>query len=150
MNPSTFEARAATMAAPSANAAANLHPSDRKRGLRHAVALALSALAVCACMLVGCASGGAGADSTADPAADGNATDQGSTLRVAMELAYPPFETKDDAGNPEGLAVDFIRDFGAAYGYDVQIENTAWDGLIPALQTDKADLVISSMTITDE
>ena len=101
-------------------------------------------------MLVGCASGGAGADSTADPAADGNATDQGSTLRVAMELAYPPFETKDDAGNPEGLAVDFIRDFGAAYGYDVQIENTAWDGLIPALQTDKADLVISSMTITDE
>ena len=72
------------------------------------------------------------------------------TLTVAMELAYPPFETKDDAGAPEGLAVDFIRDFGAAYGYDVQIENTAWDGLIPALQTDKADLVISSMTITDE
>ena len=67
-----------------------------------------------------------------------------------MELAYPPFETKDDAGNPEGLAVDFIRDFGAAYGYDVQIENTAWDGLIPSLQSDKADLVISSMTITDE
>ena len=74
----------------------------------------------------------------------------GKTLRVAMELAYPPVETKDDAGNPEGLAVDFIRDFGAAYGYDVQIENTAWDGLIPSLQSDKADLVISSMTITDE
>ena len=36
------------------------------------------------------------------------------------------------------------------YGYDVQIENTAWDGLIPSLQSDKADLVISSMTITDE
>ena len=61
-----------------------------------------------------------------------------------------PSRSKDDAGNPEGLAVDFIRDFGAAYGYDVQIENTAWDGLIPSLQSDKADLVISSMTITDE
>lgn len=79
-----------------------------------------------------------------------SASTDGKTLRVAMELAYPPFETKDDAGNPEGLAVDFIRDFGAAYGYDVQIENTAWDGLIPSLQSDKADLVISSMTITDE
>lgn len=54
-----------------------------------------------------------------------SASTDGKTLRVAMELAYPPFETKDDAGNPEGLAVDFIRDFGAAYGYDVQIENTA-------------------------
>ena len=72
------------------------------------------------------------------------------TLTVAMELAYPPFETKDDAGAPAGLAVDFMKDFAAQYGYDLTIENTAWDGLIPSLQTGKADCVISSMTITDE
>ena len=101
-----------------------------------------------ACSLIGCASGGT--DSSSADAGNTSASTDGKTLRVAMELAYPPFETKDDAGNPEGLAVDFIRDFGAAYGYDVQIENTAWDGLIPSLQSDKADLVISSMTITDE
>lgn len=71
-------------------------------------------------------------------------------LVVAMELAYPPFETKDDAGNPSGLSVDFIKDFGEAYGYDVQIDNTSFDGLIPALQTNKADVVMSSMTITPE
>ena len=81
-----------------------------------------------ACSLAGCASGGTGS-SSAD-ADNTSASTDGKTLRVAMELAYPPFETKDDAGNPEGLAVDFIRDFGAAYGYDVQIENTAWDGVI--------------------
>ena len=114
-----------------------------RRALPAALALLASAFAlVLACGLGGCASNGAGA-------AGGDGTD-GKTLKVAMELAYSPFETKDDAGNPEGLAVDFIRDFGAAYGYDVQIENTAWDGLIPSLQSDKADLVISSMTITDE
>lgn len=72
------------------------------------------------------------------------------TLTVAMELAYPPFETKDDAGNPAGIAVDFMQDFANQYGYDMVVENTAWDGLIPSLQTDKADCVISSMTITDE
>ncbi len=71
-------------------------------------------------------------------------------LTVAMELAYPPFETKDEAGNPEGIAVDFMQDFANAYGYDLVVENTAWDGLIPSLQTDKADCVISSMTITEE
>ena len=71
-------------------------------------------------------------------------------LTVAMELAYPPFETKDDAGNPAGLSVDFMQDFADQYGYDLVIENTAWDGLIPSLQTGKADCVISSMTITDE
>lgn len=72
------------------------------------------------------------------------------TLTVAMELAYPPFETKTDSGEPDGVSVRFMKDFGEEYGYDVVIENTAWDGLIPSLQSGKADCVISSMTITDE
>ena len=88
-------------------------------------------------------------NSSSDSATSNNSTDQ-KVLKVAMELAYPPFETKDNEGNPEGVAVDFIRDFGKAYNYDVQIENTAWDGLIPSLQSGQADLVISSMTITEE
>lgn len=109
------------------------------------IALTLTVALLFAAVCAGCS----GSSANNDKSAAENSSDN-KTLRVAMELAYPPFETKDDAGNPEGLAVDFIRDFGAAYGYDVQIENTAWDGLIPSLQTDKADLVISSMTITDE
>lgn len=71
-------------------------------------------------------------------------------LVVAMELAYPPFETKDAEGNPSGISVDFAKAFGEYIGREVTIENIAWDGLIPALQTGKADMVISSMTITDE
>ncbi len=72
------------------------------------------------------------------------------TLIVAMELAYPPFETKDEQGNPSGISVDFAKAFGAYAGYEVVIENMAWDGLIPALQTGKADMILSSMTITEE
>ena len=71
-------------------------------------------------------------------------------LVVAMELAYPPFETKDQAGNPYGISVDLARAFGDSIGQEVEIVNTAWDGLIPSLQTDKADMIISSMTITDD
>ena len=67
---------------------------------------------------------------------------------VAMELAYPPFETKDDAGNPIGVSVDLAKAFGESIGREVVIENIAWDGLIPALQTGKVDMIISSMTIT--
>lgn len=72
------------------------------------------------------------------------------TLTVAMELAYPPFETKDEAGNPAGISVDIAKAFGEYLGQEVVIENTAWDGLIPSLDTNKADMVISSMTITEE
>ena len=67
-----------------------------------------------------------------------------------MELAYPPFETKDENGDPSGVSVDFSKAFGEYIGRDVRIENISWDGLIPSLQTGKADMVISSMTITEE
>lgn len=103
---------------------------------------ALGLAGVLAAALAGC--------SGTSPTAEGSGSDSTKTLKVAMELAYPPFETKDDAGEPAGISVDFMRDFGEAYGYDVVIENTAWDGLIPSLQTGKADCVISSMTITEE
>lgn len=97
-------------------------------------------------LLAGCAGGDTPAAS--ESAAEG--ADGKPVLTVAMELAYPPFETKDDAGNPAGIAVDLMQDFADQYGYDLVVENTAWDGLIPSLQTDKADAVISSMTITPE
>ena len=78
------------------------------------------------------------------------ASGQGSSgpLKVGMELAYPPFETKDAAGNPSGVSVDFAKALGDYLGRSVEISNISWDGLIPALQTGQVDAVISSMTIT--
>ncbi len=75
---------------------------------------------------------------------------QSNKLIVGMELAYPPFETKDEAGNPMGVSVDLAYALGEYLGKEVHIENINWDGLIPSLQTGKVDVVISSMTITDE
>ena len=98
--------------------------------------------------LAGCSNAGTPAGSaSAGSAAAGSST---KTLTVAMELAYPPFESKDDAGNPSGVSVTFMEDFAAAYGYDLTIENVSFDGLIPSLQTGKADAVMSSITITPE
>ncbi len=72
------------------------------------------------------------------------------TLVVGMELAYPPFETKDEQGKPSGISVDLAYALGEYLGRPVRIENTNWDGLIPSLQTNKVDVLLSSMTITDE
>ena len=69
---------------------------------------------------------------------------------VGMELNYPPFEMVDPAGKPAGISVELALALGKFLGRDVQIENTPFDGLIPALKTGKIDLVISSMTETAE
>ena len=71
-------------------------------------------------------------------------------LIVGMELAYPPFEMTDTSGKPSGVSVDLATDLAKRLGRPVVIQNTSFDGLIPALKTGKVDLVISSMTATPE
>jgi polar amino acid transport system substrate-binding protein len=71
-------------------------------------------------------------------------------LIVGMELAYPPFEMTDPLGHPSGVSVDLARDLGNFLGRDVEIQNIPFDGLIPSLQTRKIDLIISSMSATEE
>lgn len=108
-------------------------------------------VAACAALALTAGLVGCSGDNTADGgSADASDSADKQTLTVAMELAYPPFETRDDAGDPIGVSVSFMQDFADEYGYDLVVENTAFDGLIPSLQTDKADAVMSSITITDE
>jgi len=71
-------------------------------------------------------------------------------LKVGMELAYPPFEMSNISGKPTGVSVDLAYALGKYLNKKVVIENIAWDGLIPSLKTNKVDIIISSMTITDE
>ncbi len=71
-------------------------------------------------------------------------------MRVGMDLSYPPFETIGPDGRPAGISVDLAGALGAALGRPVQIENMPFTGLIPALQSGKIDLIISSMTATPE
>jgi polar amino acid transport system substrate-binding protein len=71
-------------------------------------------------------------------------------LRVGMELGYPPFEMRDEQGQPAGVSVDLAQALGASLGRAVDIQNLPFDGLIPALKTSKIDLILSSMTATEE
>ncbi len=71
-------------------------------------------------------------------------------LVVGMELAYPPFEMTDPKGNPTGISVDMARALAESLGRPLRIENIPFDGLIPALKTGRIDLIISSMTATEE
>lgn len=74
----------------------------------------------------------------------------GSPLRVGMDMSYPPFEKRDTQGMPEGVSVDLARALGEHLGRSVEFENMPFDGLIPALKTGRVDVVISSMTATEE
>lgn len=79
-----------------------------------------------------------------------HAADKKESIRVGMELSYPPFEMTDEKGTPTGVSVDIATALGEFLGKNVLIQNTPFDGLIPALKTGRVDLIISSMTATPE
>ncbi len=71
-------------------------------------------------------------------------------LRVGMELAYPPFEMRNARNEPDGISVRMAEDLAAFLGRPLAIEDIQWDGIIPALKSKRVDLIISSMTRTEE
>lgn len=77
-------------------------------------------------------------------------TATGKKLIVGMDMTYPPFEFKNEKGEPDGVDVKIAEALAAHLGRPLQLEAYAFDGLIPALQSGKIDLVISAMTATDE
>ena len=71
-------------------------------------------------------------------------------LRVGFESGYVPFEMTDKKGNFIGFDMDFGRRLAKAMGVKFVPVNTSWDGIIPALVTDKFDIIMGGMTITQE
>lgn len=72
-------------------------------------------------------------------------------LRVGMDASYPPFGSQDqETKDYEGFDVDIIRAIGTEEGFDVEISNRSFDGLIPALQAKEIDVAINDITITDD
>ena len=76
--------------------------------------------------------------------------DDAKPLVIGMELNYPPFEMTDGNGTPTGVGVEMARALCDYLHRPIDIQNMPFEGLIPALKTGRIDLIISSMTATDE
>lgn len=83
-------------------------------------------------------------------AACGKKSGSGNALRIGMDLTNPPFETQDKSGNPDGVGVKLAEALAAHLGRPLEVVRLEFSGLIPALKTGNIDLVLSSMTATDE
>ena len=70
--------------------------------------------------------------------------DQGKMI-VGTSADYPPYESKDEAGNFVGFDMDLIREIGKRMGVEVEIQDMAFDTLIAAVQEGKVDAVIAAM-----
>jgi polar amino acid transport system substrate-binding protein len=70
-------------------------------------------------------------------------------IGIAAE-AYPPFASPDASGTWVGWEVDFINAVCAAGELQCAITPVAWDGIIPSLTSGQIDVIMASMSITEE
>jgi polar amino acid transport system substrate-binding protein len=63
---------------------------------------------------------------------------------------YPPFTSQDSTGKWVGFEVDLMNAVCAEEHLKCMMVGTAWDGIIPALNAHKIDVIWSSMSITAE
>lgn len=69
---------------------------------------------------------------------------------VGTDAAYAPFEFQNEKGEIVGFSIDLLQAVAAKGGFEVKFVNTPWEGIFNALQQGDRDLLISSITITDE
>ena len=71
-------------------------------------------------------------------------------IRIAIDLGVPPFGMKDQALQPTGSDVATAELLAKDLGVKLEIVPTTGANRIPFLLTNKADIVISSLSITPE
>ena len=71
-------------------------------------------------------------------------------VRIGIDLGLPPYGMMDEKLQPTGVDVDVARKLAKDLGVELEIISSTGASRIPNLQTNKADLIISTLSITPE
>jgi len=75
----------------------------------------------------------------------------GKTITVAVENAYPPFNSIDQTTNKGvGWDYDTVAEICKRLNCKPEFKQAAWDGIFPAMQAGEFDVLADGVTINDE
>lgn len=107
--------------------------------------LCMAALLSLSLLAAGCGESDKKAETPAS--SDGTAK----VLRIGTNADFAPFEFQDVSGKEyQGFDMDLIRAVAKEMGYQADIQNINFDGLIPAMESGNLDVIISGMSINDD
>ncbi|UXU76435.1 MULTISPECIES: transporter substrate-binding domain-containing protein [unclassified Paracoccus (in: a-proteobacteria)] len=71
-------------------------------------------------------------------------------VKIGVEGNYPPFSQVAADGKLSGFDIDIANALCAKMAVKCELVQQEWDGMIPALNARKFDMIVASMTITDK
>lgn len=72
------------------------------------------------------------------------------SLKVGTNASFPPFEFVDKNSQIIGFDMDLLDAISKKIGFEYEIINMGFDGLIPALKSGKIDMVAAGMSATEQ
>jgi polar amino acid transport system substrate-binding protein len=71
-------------------------------------------------------------------------------LVACIDIPYPPQESFDDSGNPQGSDVDIANEIANRLGLKLEVVNSVFSTIIEALTGGRCDLIISAQNINPD
>ena len=107
------------------------------------IAAMLMAGVMCIGLMAGCGS--------SDKNAQTDSTDpkDRTQLTVGFDAEFPPYEYYE-SDEITGLDVDFAQAICDKLGMELEVEDMAFDSIIPAVNSGKADMGVAGMTVTPD
>ena len=81
---------------------------------------------------------------------DLDAVKKAGKLRVAVDTTYPPMEFEAIDGKIIGLDIDLARELAKVLKVEAEFIVMPWDGILAGLQSNRYDIIMSSMNVTPE
>lgn len=71
-------------------------------------------------------------------------------VTVATDATWPPMEMVDENKQIVGFAIDYFNAVAEEAGFKIKFKNVAWDGIFAGIGIGRYDMIVSSVTITEE
>ena len=98
--------------------------------------------------LTACGSSASAPEATTAAAGSGE-TAEGGVLVMATNAEFPPYEYHD-GGEIVGIDVEVAQAIAGKLGMTLEIEDIAFDSIIPELESGKADIGVAGMTVSED
>lgn len=71
-------------------------------------------------------------------------------IRIGVEANYPPFSMMSPDGKFSGFDIDIANAICTQLKAECTMVSQEWDGMLPALNAKRFDMIVASMSITEE